>query len=441
MIDANARECDLGRRAMEHVRVLAADIGPRGSCTEADRRGARYIAAQAGQFANRVTTEEFRSYTSFSWPYALIYLVGSLAGFATLWWPVAGLAAGLLVLVVFYLQNTSLVDVGALFPQWPTENVVAVVHPKGETPPPPATPQSPAVPPRRVVLVAHHDTSRSSIAFAPGQVKSFRLTFLLMAAAFVATPAAAALALLGARLAGAGAWLAAGRWLGLFPGIYLTASAGLIAHRELTGVYTAGANDNASGVGVALAVAEDLAGRSQGTSSRPDGRDGGQGALANTELWCVFTGGEEVGQTGMVDFVRRHGAEFRDAFFINLDNVGAGAVRYATGEGMLGIKPCDPTLVTVARRVAAEHPEWDLQGVPVTVMTTDANVLLFRGYKVISLRAEDKDRLLPNWHWPTDTYENVDGGTVGRCAEVLREMILTLERPGPQGGGTRPSGA
>ncbi len=419
----------LGGRAMRHVRVLSVDIGPRGSCTAADHRGSRYIAGQAERFGAKVEMERFRSYTSFSWPYALIYLLGSLAGFAVLWSPAIGLVAGLLMLVIFYLQNTSLLDIGAIFPQWPTENVVAVLPPKGNAadagPPsdgaaPPATAAT-ARPIRRVVLVAHHDTSRSSIAFSPSQVKNFRLTFLLMAAAFALTPVAALLALIAGRVvagsaaSGPWAWLSAVRWLGLFPEIYLFASVGLIAHRELTGVYTHGAADNASGVGVVLAVAEELA-----TS----------GALANTEVWCTFTGGEEVGQTGMVDFVRRHGAGLRDAFFINLDNVGAGAVRFATGEGMLGVKPCDPALVSVARSVAGEHPDWDLQGVPVTIMTTDANVLLFRGYKVISLRAEDEQRLLPNWHWPTDIYENVDPATVERCAEVLREMVLALDRAG-----------
>jgi hypothetical protein len=393
-----AAEMDPVRRAMEHIKVLSSDIGPRGSCTPADRRGSEYIIREAAGFATEARMEEFGSYTSFSWPYALIYALGAAGGALTVWRPAVGLAVGLVAAIVFYLQNTSLLDIGRWFPQWPTENVVAVIRPRARLQAAGATGGP------KVVLVAHHDTSRSSIAFAPGQVASFRMTFLLMAAAFAVTPLAAALALAGT-FAG---------WAGLFPAIYLTASIGLIAHRELTGRYTAGANDNASGVGVVLAVAEDLA---------------AGGGLERAELWCVFTGGEEAGQTGMAAFVRRHGRDLRDALFINVDNVGAGRVRYATGEGMLGLRPCDPGLVAAARAVAADHPEWGLEGVPVTIMTTDANVLLHRGYRVISLRAEDAARLLPNWHWPTDTFENVEVGTVETCALVLREMLVLLDRP------------
>lgn len=79
-------------------------------------------------------------------------------------------------------------------------------------------------------------------------------------------------------------------------------------------------------------------------------------------LWFAATGAEEVGLVGMMDFLRRHGAELRDAAFFILDNIGAGRPKYAVTEGMIRSYPLDPDLIGLAARVAAAHPEWGATG-------------------------------------------------------------------------------
>jgi len=81
----------IGARAMEHVRHLAVDIGPRGSATEGERRGSEYAAAEMRRWAQGVDVETFRC----SWTYSHPWLVvGALivASAILLWFsPVAAL--------------------------------------------------------------------------------------------------------------------------------------------------------------------------------------------------------------------------------------------------------------------------------------------------------------------------------------------------------------
>jgi hypothetical protein len=35
---------------------------------------------------------------------------------------------------------------------------------------------------------------------------------------------------------------------------------------------------------------------------------------------------------------------------------------------------------------------------------------------------------IPNYHWPSDTFENIAPTTVGRALEVGREMLSELDR-------------
>ena len=56
----------------------------------------------------------------------------------------------------------------------------------------------------------------------------------------------------------------------------------------------------------------------------------------NLDVWVLLTGGEECQQEGMRAFVRAHRKELdrESTYFVNLDAVGRGNVRYETGEGL-----------------------------------------------------------------------------------------------------------
>jgi hypothetical protein len=188
-------------------------------------------------------------------------------------------------------------------------------------------------------------------------------------------------------------------WSGLFgllrelATLWLFLNILVLLHREVYGKNVYGANDNASGTGVMLAVAERLA----------------KEPLQNTEVWVAATGCEEAGLVGMLDLLKRHGQELQDALIVNLDSVGAGELKYITGEGMVKALSADPELLMFSAEVVRENPELPLaprehrDG-----LATDATGALINGYRAMSVIGLDEDGVVPNWHWETDVVENLN---------------------------------
>jgi hypothetical protein len=179
----------------------------------------------------------------------------------------------------------------------------------------------------------------------------------------------------------------------------------VLLHREVYGKNVYGANDNASGTGVMLAVAEGLA----------------REPLQNTEVWIAATGCEEVGVVGMSDLLTRHGQELQDALILNLDSVGAGELKYLTGEGLIKAYPSDPELLMFSAEVVRENPNLLFAPSEHRGLGTDAAGALIRGYRAMSIMAMDDDGVVPNWHWETDVVENLDEKNL-----VQTEMFLNL---------------
>jgi hypothetical protein len=112
---------------------------------------------------------------------------------------------------------------------------------------------------------------------------------------------------------------------------------------------------------------------------------------------------------------------------INFDSVGGPApVRYILKEGMGLPRPAAPRLVALVDAIARERPELGLKAAEDTgALTTDATVALAHGCEAITFLA--RERTIPNYHWLTDTYENIAAQTVGRTLEAGRELLAALD--------------
>jgi Zn-dependent M28 family amino/carboxypeptidase len=185
----------------------------------------------------------------------------------------------------------------------------------------------------------------------------------------------------------------------------------LLLQRQLHGRPVLGANGNASGVAAALAVAEAL------QRDRP----------AHVETWFLFTSGEEAGLAGMIRFLSDNRFNRETTYFVNLDNVGAGRVRYTTAEGMIIPLQSSPILVRIAGEVAAMHPDWRARPIVHHLLPTDQFAALARGYQAISIMAYDDHERIPNWHQPTDTVDNVNLATVRTAADLALGIVRRLD--------------
>lgn len=383
-----------------HVVALAGP-GPRPAGSAAERRAQAYAAARLRAAGARVNTEAFATAPTFTWMWlavAGLLLVAALAPWLALpgW---AGALAGGLGAVGFWGIGAQNLPVYRLLPMVPSQNVVGRLAPRGAVR-------------RRAVLVAHADSTRAALLFAPAQVRHFGRNFGL-------NLAAGALA----ALAAAGWWLAphpGWRWLALPALVPLAYGAGVLIHRELCCRWVQGANDNASGVAVTLGLVEHLA----------------RHPLEQTEVWAVITGAEEVGfPTGAICFRDRHRADLRRAAILVIDNVGRGDLRYLTGEGSFRFHRAAPALLALARDLCARHPQW--RGAPGRVPRgsyTDAHPFLAAGLPALAVWAE-VDGVIPNWHWPTDVLDNVDPAALGRAWAFSLALLRELDaRPAaPQG--------
>lgn len=379
---------------ISHLKYLSVDIGPRGSATLNEKKAAEYIKEIIEKNGIQASVEEFSSITSFTWTYLIIY---SLAFFSSIMYfyfnKFLGFIISFFALYIFIKEINTKEILSRVIPKKISQNVIGKIKSIDK-----AT--------KKIVLLAHYDTSRAGIVFSPKRVKSFRITFLLMTASLTFIPLLHSLGLLLPDYAKI-------FWFISLPFIFfLVFSVFIILHREFFFSHTNGANDNASGVSVLLSLVEYF-------SKNP---------LKNTEIYFLFTGAEEAGLFGMFDFLKKYGKELKDAYFINMDNCGKGYVKYAIEEGMLETYSANKELVNFAEEISKENPDLNIGKMSFNIMLTDATAAITRGYKAMSILAVDENNLLPNWHWLTDVLENIDEKTLDT---VYKFVIKLVERVSP----------
>ncbi|MEA2282719.1 MAG: hypothetical protein QOK21_3326 [Solirubrobacteraceae bacterium] len=374
----------------EHVGRLAALRRETGGAGE--RAAGERIAAVLEGLGLDVERDEERVHGTYWWPIGLAAAAAALAGLD------GRRALGAAVGALAALASADDIAAGPrylrrLLPQRDTVNVWTAIGPPDA--------------PRTVVVVAHHDAAHSGLVFEPEVPRAVlrRLPPSLLARAnttpptmwgAVAGPALVALgSLLGSRRVRAGGTaLAAG---------YAAAMTD-IALRDVV----PGANDNATGVATGLSLAHWL---SQGV---PDG----------VRVLLVFPGAEESFMEGMVAWCDRHLAALdpRRTSFICVDTVGSPDLVALEGEGMLYMNDYPRDLLELIHAAADElgvfvHRDLRFRN------ATDGLIPLKRGYRSSMLGSVDEFKIPPNYHWPTDTADRVDYGTVADTARVCRRVI------------------
>lgn len=366
----------------------------RGSATEEEQRAADLIAGRFREIGLPVDLERFHSHTTWSWVYAILFGGFVVASFVSAVSPFLAFLMGILLLFFNYAEHTTRFEgLGQFLPKRPSQNVVARHGLDSAR--------------AHVVITAHCDTSRTGLPYTPALVKHFRSSFISSIVAQVGITLVFLMRTFNAD----------GFLLDTFQVLataYLLYGVAIMVDREFRGEYVNGANDNASGVAAMMALAERF------SKNPPEGLD----------LWFVATGCEEVGMIGQRHFLLNHTHELAPerTYFLNLDNIGAGRLRYCTGEGMLQFFPYSPTLLHLSRQVARSTPFEDVTPYAYRRSYFDALVPPARGYDALTLIALDEEDQIPNWHWHTDTMLNVDAELVKKGADFSEEVVRRLGR-------------
>lgn len=385
-------------RPLEHLQVLA-ELPHRGSCTPEEAAAADRCAGLLRGWGYEVTVQPFTAPRQTLYNGILFLLAAFIgaAGLAWLWTPWAGLVLGLALLVPIAGELTGgRPDFDVFVPKGRSRNVIATL---------PAPDGAPAPESRKphVVLTAHIDTQLGSLLFAPSFVRITPHFFTLCYAAI-----AAALVAFGLQAGGVAPAVARGLLIGAV--CVMAVGFVFILVAKLGGRYVNGANDNGSGAAIALAIAE--AHRQQPLP---------------VDLTVLLTGAEEVGERGMKHFMETAGRQLDpgNTYFVNLDNVGGGVLRYQLGEGMVAYYKYSPVLIGLARELAATA-ERKLLPLKNTILPTDSLIPARRGFHTITFLAQNEDGTIPNYHWHTDTMDTVDRDLVEFTGRFVWQYLAAL---------------
>lgn len=404
----------------------------RGSGTREEARAACWLAARLQELGYQVEIQEFRT------PRHTLYLGPAWTGLALAALAVAArdlagggaaLTAAAALLALLPLLGEVLlwpygwpINLTPLLPRARSQNVLArpgpartgegggttgghgVRAPRDRSRPGGGDDASPRF---HLFLVAHYDTQWGSWLFAPRFLPFTRSFFTLGYAGFLAVPL-----LLFLRAAG----VAAAAPALLAAGLLDAAVAGFLLLCWLAGRPVNGANDNGSGVAVALEMARRL-------QARP---------LPGVEVTLVFTGAEEVGMRGMAAFLthpsfRAALARGRDrVVVVNLDNVGRGRLHYLTGEGLIVPVAYDRRLTSLAAGVAGGLPAGRLTPGPRPLLPTDALLPAARQIPAITFLATGPDGRIPHYHWHSDRPDQVDRRHLEEVADSVWAYLQAL---------------
>ncbi len=262
---------------------------------------------------------------------------------------------------------------------------------------------------RTVVLVAHHDAAKSGLIFHPGIPAFVWRRFPALIERSDTSPPLMWPVFAGPALAAAGA-LSGSRWLRRGGGVISAGAAAVFAQIGSTRTVP-GANDNGTGVVALIELARRLA--AEPTSS--------------VRVLLVSTGSEESFMEGMQAFMRRHSPSLprEDTFFLAVDTIGSPHLTAIRGEGMLYMNDYPRAALDLVDSVAQDLGVWLFPNLRLR-NATDGLHALKQGYPSACLGSVTDYKAPSNYHWRTDTPDNVNYGTfadgVRMCEGIVRRL-------------------
>jgi len=370
----------------------------RPSASEGEQRAAAWVLERLGELDAEARIEREDAHGTYWWPLGIAAAASATAAFAALRGrralaTVLGLAASAAVLDEFPPGKRRL---RARLAKRSTDNVVCELGPTDAE--------------RTIVLVAHHDAAHSGLIFHPAIPETIFRRLGVPIERFDTSPA------LMWPLIGSGALAALGAIIGSRAPARLAAflGAGYAAAMAEIGTRTVvpGANDNATGVVLLIAIARRLV--AEPTSS--------------TRVVLLSCGSEESFSEGMKAFGERHFDSLprERTFFLCVDTVGSPTLNVLRGEGFSRMYEYPPAALALIDGVAEEL---GIELVPNLRLRngTDGLESLAAGYPTVTLCSVTDLKQPANYHWPTDLPQNVELDTVADAIRLCEAVIRSLD--------------
>lgn len=384
------------RQAIAHLAAI-----DRPSASPGEHEAARWIAAQLAEFGANVRIEEERAHGGYWFP---LGVPNALAGAAGLLARHGGRRSRALAVVLGAFAAAAIWDdVGGgrlwfrrrFLPSRPTWNVVA------ETGDPSAE--------RTLVFVAHHDAAHWGLLFHPGVLPLVDRRFPGLLARTNTSPPLMAPVIAGPLLIALGALTGRRRAQSLGSAFALGSAATFaeIGARDAV----PGANDNLTGVATLLGLAIELA----------------EQPLQGLRVLLVSTGSEEGFMEGMQAFARRHFPSLppERTHVVCVDTVGSPQLTLIEGEGMLHMRDYPDDFKALVSECASDSGVELGRGLRFR-NATDGLIALRAGYPTVAIGSVTELKVPANYHWPTDTAENVDYDRVDDAVTLCNAIARRL---------------
>lgn len=373
--------------AREEIEALVAFEG-RAPGTDAERRAAGHLQRRLEQLGREAELENVDCWPRWplSWGVSLsVAVFGSVVAVSS---PLVGLALVLAAGLLLFIEAAQIAPLGRrLLGRRASQNVVS---------------REDGGKPGTLVLVAHVDSGRGGLAFAR-RLQTWRAVPLWALVVVLACGVARVAGLEGSALTA----------VQFVPTVVLIACVPLLVDISLSEV-SPGANDNASGVAAALALAE---------------RHGDR--LEHFDLWLLLTGAQESLADGMRGFLRRHraGIDRRRTVFVNLDEVGLGSVRYTQREGVLIASRSHVQLLQLCAEIAEDDSGGRAFGARPLVnrVAGDAAAARAAGFPALTISCRNARDHVPHHHSQDDTPERIEAGALARATAFCSELIDRLD--------------
>lgn len=380
---------------LEHIQYLCKKLPPRQPTTAGERQAAEYVHQTLQKLGVASRIETFKGIPTLGLPGIVAVMVGLLAlPFGWTGLPFGKWIAGFLMLLCGLSMYHLYANIPPFFDKWLNRwdswNVIGQVAPAG-------------APKRRIYLLGHLDANKQRFLLPTPNPRLLKPSQTLS----ILIPAFVGLTFWGETLFGWNLF-----WAQAATMAFLAVSIAMLLYDE-TQPTVEGANDNASAVSILLGVAETV-------KEQP---------LQNSELILLFTGCEEVGHHGLKDYLQRYRPAAENAYWIDLELVGAGNICYATRHGVTYLTEYTPgpEILDLARQTAQEHPDLNVTGREMLILEEVAT-LRHAGHNALCIMGYDPQGYLPLWHRLTDRLENLEPATLQRAAHFTWELIQKIDR-------------
>jgi len=387
-------------REMQHIDVLAGEIGFRVATTEGEQRAATYIEQELANYGLQEVRQEPFPCTSEAihgfMPYLLTLISASLIAPLAPLLGLAGMIAAPAEMITELRANRG--PVTHLTRRGASQNVMGILPASGERK-------------ARIVLMAHYDSVRVRGYMNPSRGKSPRRFLMpLVGLAYATAIGASAVGLLARRKRNKTLVTTTRRISGLAGATILAGTSPILAGQLIRGFDGEGANDNASGVAVLLSLAEQVV-------SEP---------LEHAEVWFVATGSEETGLNGARALLGRYEKELKDAYFFAIDTVGAGRIHYSTQERFMRPSQVPHEVIDILVS-ASERGRHGAMPFALRGGATDASAALDRKHKAASICCLLEDGKWPEINWPTDVRKCVEPAVLPKVTAYLKDILYEID--------------